>query len=277
MNDAPRGLRVGADVFPYADVGRGRPILFLHAAPGDHRMWQPHMALLADRWRCLAYTQRWFGTESWRPDGPPFGSATHATDLVNFVTALDIGPVALAAWSYSGHVALAAALARPDLFTSLFVYEPGFATYVTDPELLALFGEDATKVFAPIIESANEGDYEEAVRRLVDGSGGPGYFDREAEDRRRIHLDSAHVMPRLLSQSAPVPISSEDLASLQVRSLVSCGLKSRPVFLVTSRAAARSIGGIWHFELPLAGHFWPEEEPEEFANQLDIWLSRRPR
>ena len=84
-------------------------------------------------------------------------------------------------------------------------------------------------------------------------------------------------MPRLLSQSAPVPISSEDLASLQVRSLVSCGLKSRPVFLVTSRAAARSIGGIWHFELPLAGHFWPEEEPEEFANQLDIWLSRRPR
>ena len=146
MNDAPRGLRVGADVFPYADVGRGRPILFLHAAPGDHRMWQPHMALLADRWRCLAYTQRWFGTESWRPDGPPFGSATHATDLVNFVTALDIGPVALAAWSYSGHVALAAALARPDLFTSLFVYEPGFATYVTDPELLEPVGNYALGV-----------------------------------------------------------------------------------------------------------------------------------
>ena len=266
MNDASRGLRVGADVFPYADVGRGRPILFLHAAPGDHRMWQPHMALLADRWRCLAYTQRWFGTESWRHDGPQFGTATHATDLVNFVTALDIGPVALAA-----------ALARPDLFTSLFVYEPGFATYVTDPESLALFGEDATEVFAPIIAAANEGDYEGAVRHLVDGSGGPGYFDRQPEDRRRIHLDSAHVMPRLLSQSAPVPISSEDLASLQVRTLVACGLKSRPVFLVTSRAAALSIGGIWHFELPLAGHFWPEEEPEEFANQLDIWLSRRPR
>ena len=206
MNDASRGLRVGADVFPYADVGRGRPVLFLHAAPGDHRMWQPHMALLADRWRCLAYTQRWFGTAPGVPTARRSGSATHAADLVNFVTALDIGPVALVAWSYSGHVALAAALARPDLFTSLFVYEPGFATYVTDPDSLNLFGEDASR---GLRADHRSGQFTATMRAPFAcwsmAAAARAVSTGQAEDRRQIHLDSATSMPRLLSQAAPVP------------------------------------------------------------------------
>ena len=108
MNPPPAGLRVGTDVFPYAEAGRGRPILFLHGAPGDHRMWRRHM-------------------------------------------------------------------------------------------------------------------------------------------------------------------------ELEVRTLIACGMKSRPVFRITSRAAARCIGGPWHFELPLAGHLWPEQDPEEFANHVGIWLARHRR
>lgn len=50
-------------------------------------------------------------------------------------------------------------------------------SYVSDEAALARFGEDAQAMFGPIFEAAGRGDMEEAIRRLIDGSGErAGYF-----------------------------------------------------------------------------------------------------
>src|SRR5215211_5719520 len=65
-----RHIAVGEDAFEYVDVGRGPPVLFLHGAPGDWRMWRRHCAALSARFRAISYTQRYFGIVRWRADGP---------------------------------------------------------------------------------------------------------------------------------------------------------------------------------------------------------------
>lgn len=265
-------LTVGADVFDCTDAGSGSPVLFLHGALGDLRTWRRQSAALAGRFRCIAYTQRYFGTAPWRADGPPFGTATHAADLIAVCEALGAGPAAVVAWSYAGHAALLAALARPDLFARMLVYEPGVPSWVTAEEELEVFGRDAGAMFGPVFEAAGRGDREEAMRRLIDASGGPGHFDRQPEECRAIQRDNAHSLPPLLAQEPPPSITCAELASLRVPVTILWGERSRPVFTVPSQAAARCIGGNGHRPIPGAGHLWPDQDPEGFAAVVEAWL-----
>ncbi|MBP2311444.1 alpha/beta fold hydrolase [Azospirillum soli] len=271
-----RHLTVGKDVFAYTDTGVGTPVLFLHGALGDLRTWRRQCAALSARFRCIAYTQRYFGTNPWSPDGPPFGTRTHAADLIAFCEALGTGPVAVVAWSYAGHAALQAALARPELFSRMLVFEPGVPTCVSDPDELAAFGQDAQAMFGPVFEAAGRGDLDEAVRRLIDASGGEaGYFDRQSAERRAIERDNAHSMPLLLAQEPPPPIACEELGALRIPVSIVWGGRSRPVFTVPSRAAARCIRTGNHTEIPDVGHLWPDEDPDGFAAKIGEWMDGR--
>ncbi|WP_293681480.1 alpha/beta fold hydrolase, partial [uncultured Phenylobacterium sp.] len=158
-------IRIGDDTFHYADQGRGPPVVFLHGAPGDLRTWRDVIAALGGGCRAVAYTQRWFGRVAWRADGPPFGTATHVADLFAFIEALDLAPVSLVAWSYSGHVALKAALERPERFARVLIYEPSVPTYVSDPAQQAACGADAAQRFGPVFEALGRRDNRLAVQR----------------------------------------------------------------------------------------------------------------
>jgi pimeloyl-ACP methyl ester carboxylesterase len=249
-------------------------VLFLHGALGDLRTWRRQCAILSSRFRCIAYTQRYFGTSPWRADGPPFGTATHADDLIAFCEVLGAGPVALVAWSYAGHAALQAALTRPDLFSQLLIFEPGVPTYVTDPDELGAFARDADAMFSPIFQAASDGDMENAVRWLIDASGGDGAFDRQSAERRAIELDNAHTIPLLLAQAPPPHIGCEELRHLGVRVSIVWGALSRPVFTIPSRAAARCIRTGDHAEVPGVRHLWPDEDPDRFTAMVGEWLDR---
>ena len=111
-------LEIDAAIFPFIDQGQGEPVVFLHGALTDLRMWKRHLDLVSTSFRSIAYTQRYFGTYPWGNNWPPFGIATHAADLIQFLMKLAAGPVHLVAWSYAGHAALHAALAQPELFKS---------------------------------------------------------------------------------------------------------------------------------------------------------------
>ncbi|MBM6595880.1 alpha/beta fold hydrolase [Microvirga pudoricolor] len=267
-----RSVLVDEDAFPCLDIGEGEPVLFLHGAVGDLRTWERQCEALSDRYRCMAYTQRWFGPVPWRPNGPPFGTTAHAGDLIAFVEAVGAGPVSLVAWSYAGHVAFEAALAHPDLFQRILVFEPGVPTYVEDPAERAAFGVEARQAFGPVSAALAAGDLREAVRRLIDASGGEGSFDGQAASCSAIEIDNAHTLPMLFGQTPPRAITAVDLATLAVPVSIAWGARTRPIYRIPSQAAARAIGGAAHWEIPEAGHLWPDHEPEAFAAFVGAWL-----
>src|SRR5262245_42183092 len=122
--------------------GRGEPVVLVHGAPSDYRLWLPHCAELSRRYRAIAYTQRYFGLGDWAREWPPFGVRTHADDLIELLR--HVGePAHVVAWSYGAHVALTSASEEPSLFRSLFVYEPGVPTFVTDAQELDDIAADA--------------------------------------------------------------------------------------------------------------------------------------
>ncbi|MBL0374960.1 alpha/beta hydrolase [Rhizobium sp. KVB221] len=267
-----KSLSVGQQRFDYFDVGSGMPVVFLHGALGDVRTFEPHCRMLAAQCRAITYTQRYFGTADWPEDGPPFGIEAHARDLIAFIEAIDPGPVLLVAWSYAGHAALRAGQLRPELFRAMLIYETGFQTFMTDEREIAAFKADLEPMFGPIFGAVKEGRLEDAARLLIDGSAGEdGYFDRQSEASRRIELENAPMMPRLLAQTPPPKISAEDLRALQVGITIACGERSRPAYKLVSEAAMRILPGPHHM-IPGANHFWPDENPEAFCVLVRDWL-----
>jgi pimeloyl-ACP methyl ester carboxylesterase len=258
----------------YLEEGRGEPIVLVHGAPSDCRVWLPHCATLSARYRAIAYTQRYFGLGEWRRDWPPFGVRVHADDLIAVLRQLVAEPAHVVAWSYGAHVALTAANEEPSLFRSLFVYEPGVPTYVSDAQELADIGADASRMFGPVFEAVERRDNEAAVRALLDGSGeSQGYFESQSADRRRVQLDSARVLPLLLSQPPPPSLTAGDLRALPMPVAIAWGERTRPFFGVVSRAAARCVPGRAHTIVAGATHMWPEERPRELAERVQHFLA----
>lgn len=127
-------------------------------------------------------------------------------------------------------------------------------------------------MFGPIFEAVGRGDLDEAVRRLFEGSGGPGAFDRQCDTRREIALENAPMLPRLLTQEPPPAIGCDDLAGLKVPVSIAWGAQSRAVFKIPSQAAAHCIRTGSHMEIPGVDHLWPDEDPEGFSDFVAEWL-----
>lgn len=268
-------VAVDGALLPFAAAGEGVPVVFLHGALADLRIWRPHQALLADRYRAVAFSQRYFDGGDWPADGPPFGVQTHAADLLSFVRKMAAGPVHLVAWSYAGHIALHAALQAPEAFRSLFLYEPGVPTYVDDLCEQTAFTVDARALFGPVFEAVlGQGDLAEGARRLLDGSSrATGYFDAQPPERRAAQLENARTLPLQLTQTEPPLITSTDLAGLALPVCVVRGAATRPLFDIVSRAALRCIPRARALVVPAAGHLWPEEDPAGFAAALTGFLA----
>lgn len=264
----------------YVQAGTGAAVVLVHGALADARMWRPHQALLAHQWSTTAVTLRHHcGSEdarllSQRTDPAPFGISTHADDLGAFIESMACGPVHLVAWSYSAHAALYLACHRPHLLRSVFVYEPGFPTYVTDTEALAAFGEDAAMMYGPLGAAMEKGDLEGAVELLMDASGQrPGYFRNQPAHRRQIQCDNAHTLPLLMAQTPPPVITAQQLRSVRVPVCVAQGAQTRPVFSLVSHAAAQAMPHARHLVVQNAGHMRPNEHPSAFCDALTSFWS----
>ncbi|HEY8521528.1 MAG TPA: alpha/beta hydrolase [Gammaproteobacteria bacterium] len=223
-----RHRNVSGAALEYHEEGSGEPVVLVHGAPSDYRVWLPHCNALAPHYRAIAYSQRYFGRGDWDDAWPPFGVQTHADDLIALCEDVG-GHVHVVAWSYGGHVALTAACARPELFASVLVYEPGVPSYVTDATELAAFEADANAMFGPVFAAVAEHDHARGVRLLLAGSGdAPDYFDGQSAARREVQLDNARVLPLLLAQAAPPAITCEQLRALRPRTTVAWGERTRP-------------------------------------------------
>jgi 3-oxoadipate enol-lactonase len=114
--------------------GAGRPLLFIHGATLDHRMWQPQLAL-ADRFEVITYDLRGFGNSP-APTGP-FKHYEDASVLID-----ELSDVVVIGHSIGGHYGLELALARPDRVTGFVSLCMSGLTSVAYPaDVLAMFTE----------------------------------------------------------------------------------------------------------------------------------------
>lgn len=204
--------RVNGVDLAYVEQGHGVPVVLVHGGAGDHRHWEGQREAVAERYRFIAPTQRYFGTDPWPDDGSAFSMATHADDLAAFIRHLNGGPAHVVGWSYGGAIAIVLAVHHPEWVKSLFVFEPGLATFVTDPADVQVSGEDRKDMRAPAATATEAGDTGAAVRLLIDGvTGQPGAFHRLTPAFRSALLDNARTLPPFFGAPPPPPITCAQL------------------------------------------------------------------
>lgn len=176
-----------------AVVGNGDPVVFLHAAVCDRRMWRAQLDAIGARHKAIAYDRRGFGET--RAEKEDFSSVSDLMTVID--VAGDGAPAILVGCSQGGQIALDAVLLHPNRVRALVLIAPnasGAPEPIRPPKIETAMArlKDA--------ERAGDLDRVNAVRahHLLDGPlQGEG---RVAGEARRLFLE----MHGIVLQSPPV-------------------------------------------------------------------------
>ena len=112
-----RELDIDGLQIAYRIAGEGPPLVLVHGAVSDSRIWRPQIEGLADAFTVVAWDAPGAGRS---PDPPaPFGTDDWADALAGLLTALGLGPAHVVGLSWGGTLALALCARAPGAVASL--------------------------------------------------------------------------------------------------------------------------------------------------------------
>ncbi len=103
----------------YERVGAGPPLVLVHGAAEDSRVWQPQLEALADEFTVVAWDEPGAGRSSDVPSD--FGLADYGRCLAALIAALELGPAHVAGLSWGGTVVQELYRHRPDLVATMIL------------------------------------------------------------------------------------------------------------------------------------------------------------
>jgi len=119
---AYREIALSGGRLRYVEAGAGDPVLLIHGGHGGWIHWMANVKPLSARHRVLAVDLPGFGN-SYDP-GRCLMPEEHAEVLAEFLTQLEVAPVALVGFSFGTLVASTLAVRRPDLVRVLTLLNP---------------------------------------------------------------------------------------------------------------------------------------------------------
>lgn len=131
---ASKSMSLRAGRMHYVDEGTGDPILFVHGTPTWSFEWRHLIRGLSTTHRCIAPDHLGFGLSE-RPRGAPYTPEWHAENLAEFVERLDPAPLTLVVHDFGGPIALPLALRRPGLVRRLVVINSWMWSFVGDRDM----------------------------------------------------------------------------------------------------------------------------------------------
>jgi len=167
-------IRANGLEIAYQRAGEGPPLVLVHGAAGDSRMWQPQLAALADEFTVVAWDEPGAGGSSDAPAG--FCLADYARCLAGLIEALELGPVRLAGLSWGGTLVLELYRHRPELVAGLILTDTyaGWKGSLPEEEVQARVAgarrmlEASPKEFDPTLPGLFAGDPPAEFARLLE-------------------------------------------------------------------------------------------------------------
>lgn len=259
--------------FDYLKTGSGEPLLLVHGALADLRMWYPVQMILAESFEVYSFSQRYFGLSTDYRAVNPFGYQTHAEDLCQFIDTQIQQPCHVVAWSYGADVALLAAKMKPSLFKSAFLYEPSRQTHLKVNKDLEIYNEDLQKMLGSLPTLLEEFKIEQSVEALIDAlAGQEGYFASQKAVNVQIQLENSETLFLQLKQSKSIEVTCKDIAQFDFKCCFVRGSQTRDVFRIATDRAVECSRYASHRVLQDAGHMLPLQAPKYFAEQVKYFL-----
>lgn len=266
-------IDVNGTTLHYVDTGpgsTGETIAFSHGLLWGHELFEPQIAALRARYRCIAWDHRGQGQSAADPHRECIGMELVWQDAVALLEALGTGPVHLCGLSMGGFVAMRMGARRPDLVRSLMLLETS-----SDPEPTQNLGKYrmlakavrllGPRLSQPLIRSQvlpimlGKTILADASRKaeLVEFA---AIMSRRADiwravngviDRAGIHLE----LPRIATPTL-VLVGEEDVATVPAK----------------AEKIAGAIRGAKLVRIPRAGHSSSREEPAAVTEALVTFL-----
>jgi pimeloyl-ACP methyl ester carboxylesterase len=114
-------VQTGGLEIAYERVGEGPPLVFVHGAGEDGRLWQPQLAALADEFTVVAWDEPGAGRSSDIP--ADFVLPEYADCLVALIEGVALGPAHVVGLSWGGTVVLELYRHHPELVATLILVD----------------------------------------------------------------------------------------------------------------------------------------------------------
>ena len=254
----------------YERVGQGPPLVFVHGAACDARLWQPQLAALADEFTAVAWDEPGAGRSSDVP--AQFGLADYADCLAALIEALALGAAHVAGISWGGTVVQELYRRRPELVATLVLVDTyaGWKGSLPPAEVRAR----VTGTYRALAVRAEEFDPASAL---------PGWFagDPPAEYLQLLGEMAAQVRPESMRTALGLMAEADQrdlLPRIAVPTLLIWGELDARSPLSVARQFERAIPDTKLVALSGAGHVSNLERPERFNDAVrEFCRSHSPR
>jgi 3-oxoadipate enol-lactonase len=248
----------GGEVWADDSGGGGPPLVLLHPATGDSRIWDPVLGALTAKCRVIRYDVRGFGRSP-----APAVKFSLLSDLVSVLGHYGIARAAIAGCSQGGGSALGLALDQPDRVSALVLLSPGIPGFpypdASSEELDALWDRAVVAgdvdALAKVMERAWRipGDTPEAVEQL-----------RSAARAVLANRDLQEADPPVFGRLGAVAVSTALLV----------GDADTPGTIEAGKQAAARIPGCEFTLVPGMDHLAPLREPDLVLATITSTLAR---
>lgn len=216
------------------DAGRGPALVAIHGASTPGELLRIDLGALGRSCRVITYDRRGYGESS-----PPAGGwADHRDDAAELIEQLGVEPATLFGYGVGAAIALAVAIARPELVAALVLLDPlGFADHAFDARLAR---ERAKLALTRRLRGERAGA-ERWMHYLSTYSTGGSAWDKAVPERReRILANAAGILADIDAGDAEPLLEPARLAALD-RPVTVVETTLSPPFVRRSVARAREL------------------------------------
>jgi pimeloyl-ACP methyl ester carboxylesterase len=260
-------IDVGETRLYYEEMGEGRPVVMVHAALLDRRMWDDQFELYGEDYRVIRYDARGHGLSDSATD--PF---SHHQDLALLMDGLNIERATIMGMSMGGYIAVDFALEYPERATALVLVAPGLTGFT-------FTSEEDTEFRKNISKAAQEGDFDRVVeyfqRAWTDGPRrSPDQVDPTVRERVESMASAAirkRNPKRVLVRLDPPAIGR--LHEIRVPVLAIVGDLDMPGIMEIVDLIERDVEGAQKVVITDVAHMVNMEKPQEFNRAVLDFLA----
>ena len=250
----------------YERVGEGPPLVLVHGAAVDGRMWAPQLAGLADQFTVIAWDEPGAGGSSDVPS--TFSLTDYADCLAALIDALQLERAHIAGLSWGGTIVLELYRRRPELVATLLLVD----TYAGWKG--SLTGEEVRARIAGVrrMLTTDDHSFDPTLPGLFAGA-------PPAEYASLLSTMSAVVRPESMRTALEVMAEadlSDVLPRIEVPTLLLWGEQDARSPLSVAREFEAAIPGAELVVIPGAGHVSNLERPGKFNEAVRAFCRAHP-
>jgi pimeloyl-ACP methyl ester carboxylesterase len=256
---------VNGQLLHYEDTGADGPVVaFSHGLFMDETMFDPQVAALRDRYRCIAWDERGHGQTGDATE--PFTYWDSAEDLAALLGSLGVERAVLAGMSQGGFLSLRCALAHPELVRALILIDTQAG--LEDPERLPGYQQMVDNWLANGPDQATL----DVIAGLILGDEYAGSAEWQDKWRRQSNESLVQVFTTLATRDD----LHDRLAEIDVPALVIHGEADASIPLEIGRNLADGLPDAEFVIGPGAGHAANLSHPELVNPQIERFLAALP-